>query len=110
MPHSRAKLIADILMACTDIENFCAGHCYDDFVDDRLLQAGIERELEIVGEALNRLHQTDPDWLDESIPEYRRIIGLRNIIAHGYDIVDYDIIWDLARNHVPALKARLESL
>ncbi|MFW5894037.1 MAG: DUF86 domain-containing protein [Verrucomicrobiota bacterium] len=110
MPHNREKLIVDLQLACDDIVQFCGGRTYEAFSGDRLLQAGVERKLEIVGEALTRLCQIDPKWLEDSIPEYRRIIGLRNVIAHGYDVVDYDILWDVAKNHVPALRETLEFL
>lgn len=110
MPHNRDKLIADLLLACEDIAHFCRDRTYEDFSGDRLLQAGVERKLEIVGEALNRLYQLNEEWLEDHIPEYRRIIGLRNVIAHGYDVVDYDILWDVAKNHVPALRKVLNSL
>jgi len=110
MPHSRDKLIADLLIACGDIMDFCKGRSYTAFTTDRLLQAAVEREVEILGEALNRLCQSDPEWLGHTVPEYRRIIGLRNIIAHGYDVVDYDILWDVATNHVPPLRERLEQV
>ena len=107
MPHSREKLIADVVMACEDIEDFCRGETYEKFSSDRLLQAGVERKLEIIGEALNRLRQANSEWLEENIPDCRRIIGLRNVIAHGYDVVDYDILWDVVRNHVTPLKKTL---
>ena len=110
MPHNREKLVADLLMACEDIMHFCQGRTYEGFSEDRLLQAGVERKLEIMGEALNRLYQLDAEWLGKNIPEYQRIIGLRNVIAHGYDMVDYDILWDLAQSHVPRLKKKLNSL
>lgn len=110
MPHNSEKLIADLALACEDIGQFCEGRTHEDFAGDRLLQAGVERKLEIVGEALNRLYQLDAEWLEDNIPKYRRIIGLRNVIAHGYDVVDYDILWDVAQNHVPELRKTLDSL
>lgn len=109
MPHSKGKLIDDLLLACDDILQFCEGRNYVQFSQDRLLQAGVERKLEIVGEVLNRLNQIEPLWLENNIPEHRRIIGLRNVIAHGYDVVDFDILWDLVQNHVPALRKTASS-
>lgn len=110
MPHSREKLIADLVITCEDIGDFCNGQTYETFKADRLLQAGVERKIEILGEALNRLNQTDQEWLEHTIPEFRRIIGLRNIIAHGYDVVDYDILWDVATNYAQPLMERLNRL
>ena len=110
MRHSREKLTADLIMACEDIGDFCKNQTYEAFKENRLLQAAVERKVEILGEALNRISQTSQEWLEETIPEFRRIIGLRNIIAHGYDVVDYDILWDVATNYVPPLLSRLDQL
>jgi uncharacterized protein with HEPN domain len=68
MPHSRDKLIADLLIARGDIMDFCDGRTYEAFTTDRLLQAAVERKVEILGEALNRLHQNDPEWLGQTVP------------------------------------------
>jgi len=105
MPHDPYKLIADIRLSIDEIERFCAGKQYDDFEVDLLLQRAIEREMEIIGEALNRLIRID----EETIPEYRSIIGLRNIIAHGYDVVDPMMVWDVVVNHVPKLSRQIDT-
>lgn len=103
MPHNIEKLLSDLSLACSEIVSFTAGKALDDYLADRLLQLGLEREFEIIGEALNRLERIDGDRLEQHIPEYRRIIGFRNIIAHGYDVVDDVTLWDLATNRVPEL-------
>jgi len=68
-----------------------------------MLQLAIEREFEIIGEALHRLSKIEEGKLAEKIPEYRKIIDFRNIIAHGYDIIDDAALWDFAVNSVPEL-------
>lgn len=103
MPHRIEKLLSDLSLACSEIGSFTAGKSLDDYLADRLLQLGLEREFEIIGEALNRLERIDGDRLEQHIPEYRRIIGFRNIIAHGYDVIDDVTLWDLATNRVPEL-------
>ena len=69
MPHDPYKLIADIRLSIDEIERFCADKQYDDFEADLLLQRAIEREMEIIGEALNRLIRIDEEKLEETIPE-----------------------------------------
>jgi len=103
MPHRVEKLLSDLKLACSEIEGFTKGQSLEDYVEDRLLQLGLEREFEIIGEALKRLEKIDGDNLERHIPEYRRIIGFRNIIAHGYDVIDDATLWDLATNRVPEL-------
>ena len=73
-----------------------------------MLQRAIEREMEIIGEVLNRLIRIDEEKLEEIIPEYRSIVGLRNIIAHGYDVVDPMVVWDVVINHIPVLSDQIE--
>ena len=87
---------------------FCRNKKFEDFKADRLLQLAIERQFEIMGEALYRLEKIDESNLVMRIPEYRKIIGLRNIIAHGYDIVDDSALWDFVINKVPSLKILAE--
>lgn len=74
-----------------------------------MLQLAIEREFEIIGEALYRLARIEEDNLAYKIPEYRKIIDFRNIIAHGYDIIDEAAIWDFAENRVPELLEKVKN-
>lgn len=75
----------------------------------RIQQLAIERLLAIVGEALNWALKSD-DSLEQSIPDARKIIGMRNRIIHGYDEIQDEIIWDSARNHIPNLIDQLHTL
>ena len=76
---------------------------FHNFVNDRILQLAVEREFEIIGEALVRLEQIDPSVLAVKIPEHRKIVGFRNLLAHGYDVIDDEALWDFAKNLVPEL-------
>jgi uncharacterized protein with HEPN domain len=108
MQHKTQKLLLDISLACNEITGFIAGKSFEDFQEDRMLQLAIEREFEIVGEALHRISRIEEDKLSRKITEYRKIIDFRNIIAHGYDIVDEAAIWDFAVNRVPELLEKVE--
>jgi len=109
MPHSVEKLLIDIRIACQELSGFVDGKTFESFLCDRLLQLALEREFEIIGEALVRLERLDPERLAQRIPEYRKIIGFRNLVAHGYDIIDDAALWDLAQNHVPELLQKVMS-
>ena len=109
MPHSIRKLLLDIRISCEEIREFCRGKTYEDFSTDRLLQLALERQFEIIGEALSRLERIDADAIGQKIPEYRKIIGFRNILAHGYDIVDEASLWDFAQSRVPELLQQIEN-
>ena len=108
MPHDPQKLIEDIRISIREINDFCDGKKFSDFESAPLLQRAIEREMEIIGEVLNRLIRIDEEKLEEIIPEYRSIVGLRNIIAHGYDVVDPMVVWDVVINHIPVLSEQIE--
>ena len=106
MPHSKEKLLEDILIAIQDIESFSKGRTFDDYKSDKLLQSAIERKLEIIGEALSRLRTLDESHL-YSITDAHRIIGMRNILAHGYDLINDQIVWEAVESHIPILKAEI---
>ncbi|MGE9296064.1 MAG: HepT-like ribonuclease domain-containing protein [Puniceicoccales bacterium] len=91
MPRSVESVAFDILEAISDVEVFCDGKHLEDFLSDRLLQSGVERKLEVIGEALNRLKAIDGNAFGR-ITDGPRIIGMRNVIAHGYDVIDLPII------------------
>ena len=79
-----------------------------EFVEDRRTQRAVERSFEIVGEALSRLARDFPSIVDR-IPEHRRVIDFRNVLAHGYDIVDPRLVYGLARTRLPALLTALRA-
>jgi len=64
---------------------------------DDLLRSGVERQLAIVGEALAQLHRIDPAT-PAAIPELPRVVGLRNVLIHGYASVDNRIVWASSRS------------
>ena len=98
----------DLTLACEETQGFCAGKNLVTFQADRLLQLAVERQFEIIGEALARLERVDPDNLQIKIPEYKKIIGFRNLIAHGYDIIDDASLWDFVSNRLPELLEKVQ--
>lgn len=109
MPHKTRKLLLDISLSCQEILDFIDGKNFKYFQEDRMLQLALEREFEIIGEALHRLSRIEEATLAGKIPEYRKIIDFRNIIVHGYDIIDEAAMWDFAVNRVPELLNKIEN-
>ncbi len=109
MPHDPHKLFDDILEAINETQTFCGGKTFQHFQMDRGLQLIVERELEIMGEALARLRRDHPD-LANQVTDIHKIIALRNVLAHGYDILELEILWDIIENKIQPLKEAIEKL
>ena len=101
------KCFFDIQQACSDIVEFIGEQQFEDYVRDLKTQRAVEREFEIIGEALNRIKREDPELL-ENVSEHHKIIGFRNILAHGYDMVDEIIVWKAITEHLPILMAEVK--
>jgi uncharacterized protein with HEPN domain len=103
------EYLEDILKEACNIKEFIVGKDFEQYSNDRLLKAGVERKFEIIGEALNRIKSNDEDILIE-IRDYRSIISFRNILAHGYDIVEDKVVWGIIENDLDMLIGDIEML
>ena len=86
----------------------CAGRSRSDLDSDRLLNLALTRLIEIIGEAANRV----PQEVQEKYPDlpWLQMIGVRNRLIHGYDSVDFDILWAIVVHDLPGLVAKLEKI
>lgn len=103
------KLLEDIRQACEHILDFTEGKELRDYANDTLLRSGVERQFEIIGEALNRLAKAEPDVANQ-IRHYRRVISFRNILIHGYDVIEDLVVWDVITRDLPALYEQVRNL
>ncbi len=103
------KCLQDVLAAAQDIDSYLSELDYEQYASSSMTQAAVERKFEVIGEALNRMVRLDEAIVSE-LYQYKRIIGFRNVIAHGYDSVDSELVWDAVRNHLPQLKIQVEQL
>ncbi len=102
MAPTSLKYFFDIERAGQRLLTFLAGKTREEYLQNVLLQAAIERQFEIIGEATAQLAKLDIAAA-ERIPEYRRLIAFRNVLIHGYADVDHEIVWDLAQSRVSSL-------
>jgi len=109
MPPETAKLLFDMRNAAERIGRFVDGKTFDDFQNDELLRSGVERQFEIIGEAMSRLVKLDPA-LAQQISEYRKISGFRNALIHGYDSIDDETTWNIVTAKLPILLGELSEL
>lgn len=103
------KYLLDVQAAADLISQFTSGKSFPDYSSDALLRSGVERQFEIVGEALRGLATIDPESAS-TIPEYRRIIAFRNVLIHGYANVDHRLVWGVVEGKLPALRRRVSEL
>lgn len=107
MRFETIKRLEDARMACVRISRFMAGKTKAEFVASDLLRSAVERQVEIIGESLAQAASSDPE-AERRIPELRKIVGMRNRLIHGYDEVDYNIVWDVVMTKLPILGMQLE--
>ncbi len=91
------------------IAEFTAGKTFADFDSDRLLRAAVERQFEIIGEALNNLAKLDPA-MAAKITDLRDVIAFRNILIHGYATIDNQRVWRVIEQDLPRLQIELTGL
>jgi uncharacterized protein with HEPN domain len=103
------KLLWDAQRAAERVARFTSGKSFADYEQDDLLRSAVERQLEIVGEALNRLRRIDEEAA-AAIPDLNRIVGFRNIVIHGYATVDNRVVWGIIETHVATLRVALDAL
>jgi uncharacterized protein with HEPN domain len=109
MRREPGAFLWDIREAATRIQEFVAGLSFDVFSSNALVRSAVERQFEIIGEALNQLSRIAPQLVDQ-IPEAPRIIAFRNILIHGYAVLDQQIVWRVIQDHLPPLAAAVERL
>lgn len=109
MQRDTRAFLWDVLNAANKIERFLQGHTRDAFMRDELLQSAVERQPAIIGEALRQLSESAPAVAHE-VGDVEQIIGLRNVLIHGYATVDSDLIWRSVQEDLPALKKTVERL
>ena len=99
----------DALKAAQAVQSFLRGRTYEAFVEDDMLRSAVERQLEIIGEALSQLAKADPQIAD-NVAELPRIVAFRNILVHGYAAIDYGTVWRLIEDKLPELQSNLTML
>ncbi|MDE5982099.1 MAG: DUF86 domain-containing protein [Duncaniella sp.] len=109
MDRKLYKYLSDILSSILEIESFMVDRPkeYATFCNDTLFRRGIERNIEIMGEAMNQVLKINPDI---SITAARKVVDTRNFVIHAYDSLKPDILWGIVINHLPLLKKEVSIL
>lgn len=109
MTEAVKKRLFDALKACDATQEFVEDISFSEYEKSLLVRSAVERQLEIMGEALGKAAK-ESSGLEEEIPSIPRIVALRNRVIHGYDTVDQEILWDIVQTDVPTLEGQLVRL
>ena len=103
------KRLEDIRHAAELILQFTAGKSFADYDSDVLLRRAVERQFEIIGEAMGRLARDDQPVAVRLGP-YQQIIAFRNLLIHGYDLIDDAQVWQVITGDLPALETQVRQV
>ncbi len=109
MRRDSKKFLLDMQQAADRVVRFTSGKTFNDYCTDDLLRSGVERQYEIIGEALTKLMKIDPSTAGR-ITEARRIISFRNVLIHGYDAITDRTVWEIIDLKLPTLRSELVAL
>ncbi|MBS3742624.1 MAG: DUF86 domain-containing protein [Candidatus Cloacimonetes bacterium] len=108
MTEQGLKFLFDIKEAIKWIEDFTSSIAnYDEYLDDKKTQSAVERQLGIIGEAVNKFETIESEI---NLQYARKIVGFRNRLIHAYDSVDSAIVWAILKRHIDPLKAEVNEL
>jgi len=108
-PLEVRKYLFDIVEACQMLAEFTAGRAFEHYRGDPMPRSAVERQFEIIGEALARTLRADPG-LSGRISEASRIIAFRNRLIHAYAAIANEVVWGLLEAKLPLLRREVEEL
>lgn len=103
------KYLFDIQQACNRISKYVTGKTFSDYEKDDFLRSAVERQFQIIGEAISQLHRVDAVKA-ERIPEYKKIVAFRNILIHGYATIENVTVWGVIESDLKPLASAVASM
>jgi uncharacterized protein with HEPN domain len=109
LPLEIRKYVYDIQQACELLSEFTAGKTLHDYTANAMLRSAVERQCEIIGEALNQMLRRD-SALTLRISDHQRIIAFRNRLIHGYADIDHEVVWGILTSSLPNVRREIDAL
>src|SRR4030042_1473232 len=109
MDHDPKAFLFDIKEACDEIKHFVQNMSFEQYAGNSMVRAAVERKFMIIGEAMTRLKREFPEMV-EKISDYEKIIAFRNILVHGYEIIDDATVWSAIKDSMPTLRNEIEHM
>jgi uncharacterized protein with HEPN domain len=107
--HRTAKVLHDVLDAGESVARLTAGMSFDEYLHGEAVRLAVERQFITIGEALTQLDRADPAAVAQ-IEHAREIIGFRNVLVHGYSVIDDRVVWGAVQGDLPVLLHRVRQL
>lgn len=109
MEHDPKAYLFDIKQACDEIKNFTQGMSFEEYSLNSMVKAAVERKFLVIGEAIIKLKREHPKILGK-ISDHEKIAGFRNVLVHGYDIIDDATVWSAIKDSMPILRNEVEEI
>jgi uncharacterized protein with HEPN domain len=109
MDHDPKAYLFDIQQACDEIMEFTRGMSFEDYIRNAMVKAAVERKFLVIGEAITKLKKEHPEILKQ-ITDHEKIIRFRNVLVHGYDMIDDRTVWAAIKDSMPILQREVEKL
>lgn len=109
LPRDPRVFLWEAREAARNVFAFLSGKSFADYLASVLLRSAVERQFEIIGEALAQLARSDAG-LAARLPETARVVAFSNRLIHGYRDVDHQLVWSVAQSDLPPLAGRIDEL
>ena len=109
MQHDSRAYLWEALQAADAVRDFVAGIDLKTYAEIKVIHSAVERQFQIIGEALNQLSKAEPG-LAAGIPDLPQIVAFRNVLIHGYAVVEHPRVWRIIKESVPPLRAKVAAL
>lgn len=109
MVRDSRAFLWDVQAAANAIDEFTRRRTIDAYLGDLMLRSAVERQFEIIGEALGQLARVEPE-LARRVPDLPQVVAFRNLLIHGYASVDHRTVWRAIEEDLPRLRESVARL
>jgi uncharacterized protein with HEPN domain len=109
MDHDPKAYLFDIQQACDEIMEFTRGMSFEEYIRNAMVKAAVERKFLVIGEAITKLKKEHPEILKQ-ITDHEKIIRFRNVLVHGYDMIDDTTVWSALKDSMPTLQHEVQKI
>jgi len=109
MDHDPKAYLFDVKQACDEIKEFTREMSFEENSGNSMVKAAVERKFLVIGEAMTKLKKEHPEIFGK-ITDDEKVIGIRNVLVHGYDIIDDATVWSAIKDSLPTPQNEIEEI